>query len=561
MRGLLERGNHRFAAVESEGQAWDFVRENLQIDLVIIELQLQGSLGVDLLQRLRGDSQLPEMPVLIYTARADRNTVKRCLELKVQNFLIKPYEEEQLFQEIGKALTHPWRASLFEEESSFCRMMGYRSDELREEIRGVGKGVDAILPELRIWAEDERVSGIPDRVHELREAAERAGTWGVVAALNGLEECVKAGRRPRLGAAIDSLALSGRFIDLRLAADTPCLGFMSERESGEREAEALRAVWLNAPAQGRCPILRWSQIEQRIDALPGFPVIDSVAAAFQMTATGQPSCMNPLMDLVARDSALSVQLLVAANKAHPAGAGESCIEDARSAVGQLGEMKVAALARNLVVVKQSTLEVPPSFNWPKFWMFNRGVARIAQLICHQLELYSMEPIARTAGELHDIGKLLLAHLEPIGFQIIIEHARTHRLPLREVEPLFVDSTTAQMGAHFADKFGLSRRLAHVIRWIDDPAAATEDARLVAVVSLARAFCEHNGVGASGEYRDPGQPFLADRTKAWAVLEDCVFPSFNLREFERLINARCRVLRMDLAGRERRADAGLLTLAS
>ena len=53
MRGLLERGNHRFAAVESEGQAWDFVRENLQIDLVIIELQLQGSMGVDLLQRLR----------------------------------------------------------------------------------------------------------------------------------------------------------------------------------------------------------------------------------------------------------------------------------------------------------------------------------------------------------------------------------------------------------------------------------------------------------------------------------------------------------------------------
>ena len=222
-------------------------------------------------------------------------------------------------------------------------------------------------------------------------------------------------------------------------------------------------------------------------------------------------------------------------------------------------MKVAAIARSLVVVKQSTLDVPPSFSWPQFWMFQRGVARVAQLICNQLELYSMEPTARTAGELHDIGKLLLAYLEPTGFQVMIEHTRRERMPLRETQKLFMGATTSQMGAHFADHFGLSRRLANVIRWIDDPSQATEDARLVAVVSLARDFCEFNAVGASGNYVNPAEPLWADRTLAWTVLQDCVFPSFNVREFEQLLNTRCRVLRMELSGREHRADAGQVTL--
>jgi hypothetical protein len=183
------------------------------------------------------------------------------------------------------------------------------------------------------------------------------------------------------------------------------------------------------------------------------------------------------------------------------------------------------------------------------------------LICEQLELYSLEPIARAAGQLHDIGKMVLAHLEPIGFQVAIEHCRRHGLPLSEAEKLFFDATSFQVGAHFAEHFGLSKQFSDVMRWIEAPDSATENRRLVAVVSLARDFCDHNGVGASGNPMSKrSAPFWADRSRAWEVLQDCVFPSFNVREFERLITARCRALRMELAGQDHRADNDRVAVA-
>ncbi len=554
MRGMLERGNHRFAAVETEPAAWAFIAEHLRIDLVIMDLRFSDGTGIGLLRRLRADPQFMGLPVLVYTTNASRNDVKTCLEAKVQNFLMKPYDEEVVFQEVEKAVANPWREALFEEERSFCQMMNYRVTDLHKMLRDVGRQCEAVVPKLRHWVEaaaeysGEQGLELPAEVLELKDAAEAAGAWGVVETLSAVQDCAKRGHEAKCPAVFESLVRAARFIDLRLEPDLPCLGFMDEREVGAHEEEKARAVWLNAPEEGRCPMSTWEDLQRRIEGMKGCPVIDSAAAAFKMTATGHPSCINPLMDLVARDPGLSAQMLISVNQSHPVDDERSRIEDARSAVSQLGEMKLAALSGSLVTLDQSTLTVPPNFSWPQYWIFVRAVARVAQHICEQLELYSLEPAARTAGELHDIGKLVLAHLEPIGFQVILEHTRRRRMALAETEKLFLDATSAQMGAHFAERFGLSVRFTNVIRWMAAPESAGEDARLAAVVSLARDFCERAGVGSSGNYVDPEAPFMADQCAAWTVLQDCVFPSFNLREFEQGIFILCRALKSELAGR-------------
>lgn len=554
MRGILDRGNHRLATVDTEPAAWTFIREQVKVDLVILELSLKDGSGIGLLRRLRADSQLKGIPVVIYTARANRNDVKMCLESKVQNFLMKPYDEDVVFQEVGKALAAKWRDALFEEERSFCQLMGYRQHDLHGMLRDLRKSVDGVLPTVRQWADQaanahgDEPSELPDEVAAVREAAEAAGAWGVVSALSNVEAVAKAHQEGRLPAAFESLELAGRMIEHRLDPDIACVGFMNDQEVSEQEHEKLLAVWREAPAQGRCPMMTWDELKPRVEAMTGFPVIDSAAAAFRMTATGQPSCIHPLMDLVARDPGLSTQVLIAVNKAHPAPDARSRIEDARSAVSQLGEMKLAALSRGMITVSQRTLEIPPQFNWSRYWTFVRSVARVSQLICQQMELFSLEPVARTAGELHDIGKLILAHLEPIGFQVIVDEARRQRRPLVELEKQYFDCTTAQLGAHFGQHFGLSERFTQVMRHLANPVEAGEDARLAAVVALARNFCEHAGVGCSGSPVNREETFWADRTPAWEVLQDCVFPSFKLREFERTMLARARGLREELAGR-------------
>jgi HD-like signal output (HDOD) protein len=198
------------------------------------------------------------------------------------------------------------------------------------------------------------------------------------------------------------------------------------------------------------------------------------------------------------------------------------------------------------------MDLPPHLNWSRFWMFQTAVGRVAQYTCHYLEFYHMESQARTAGLLHDLGKLILLQLHPMGFRAILEYAHEHQVPLSTTEKLFLGCTSYEIGARFATRGQLSPHYINVMRWIDTPEAATEDACLVAIVSLSRDLCRHLDVGAAG---DPvlENPLPLNETPEWRVLSDRLFPSFNLREFELQVHGFCQQMRLEFSGKPGRYD--------
>lgn len=542
MQGILARGEHRLAWADSAPQGWSFLRRNPGTDLVFTGLQLEGrGNGLTLIKNLKSDLLLQHTPVVIYTGHADRAAVRSAVALHVQNFLVKPYRDDDIFAEVDKAGAHPWRNRFFAE--SPAPLPPERAALLTELLKSL-EGARAPLAKCEVLADYRPVS---DLVVPLRRQANAAGATIVVETLNRLSTHATEGKWMHWPAALEQLDLAILLVADRLGDQRAAPDFYTPAEISVGAEATERAEWLAAPAANRCPMITWEKLQGEIKALPGCPVIDSAAAAFQMIANGQPSSLQPLMDLVARDPGLSAQLLITANQAHPPTAEDNGrIEDARLAISQLGEVRVEAIARELVVTAERILDLPPAFCWPRFWTFQRGVARIAQFTCRELEFYSLEPTARTAGQLHDLGKLILAHLHPAGFQAILEHVRLQEVPLPEVERLYLGCTTPQIAACFADHFELSRRYAHVMRWIDDPAAAPEDNNLVAIISLARNLCRHNHVGTSG---DPVRenPVPIEETAEWQILRESLYPSFNLRSFETAVHAQCALLRTEFSG--------------
>lgn len=549
MKGILARGSHHLAVTDSASAALALLRRNVRVDLVFTELKLKGDGGLSLIRQLRTNPLFKHVPVVVYTDHADRDAVKRALDLQVQNFRVKPFTDQAIFAEIERATETPWLAEHFEEEKSFCQLMELTPDQLRGMLRDVRTSLLAALSAIEKGARLRDAVLVARAVSPVRAKAEAAGAWGVVDALTQATDCAGKGAWS---------AWPSAFADLESAAEAVAHWLEPQREGPDFPAQdpaaplspivRERAAWLAAATQGGCPLVTREQLQREIDALPGCPVIDSAAAAFQMEANGRPSCINPLMDLVARDPGLTTQMLIAANRAHPPADEFSRIEDARLAVGQLGEMRLQEEARRIAQIDQRIFSVEPGFSWAGYWTFQRGVARIAQLICRDLEFYSLEAIARTAGQLHDIGRLLLARLRPAGFQASIEHARVHRVSLREAERLFLGCTTPQLAAHFADRAGLSHRYAHVMRWIEDPGAATQDKHLVAIISLARDLCRQNQVGESGDpLLETVRPL--EETAEWAILREGLYPSFNLKKFEQQVNAYCAQLRTEFSGHQ------------
>ncbi len=548
MKGILARGNHRFVAVDTALQGWDFIRKNVKVDLVIVGLELKREGGLAFVQKLKADCCLKLLPVLVYTAHGDRETVKSVLDLRVQNFLIKPYQDEVIFAEIAKAVINPWRQQHFEEEKSFCKMMGFTAESLHKMLEDLRTALVVARTPLLRWAGMKGIQPAVDELAILSTKAEEAGAWGVVEYLKMLTEKAQASAWAEFEQNLDGLEFASQLIFRHLNASLVPEDFLSTSElNAENEAQA-RAVWSNAVLENRCPVVNWSQLQREIEALAGCPVIDSVAASFQMTANGHPTSLGPIMDLVDKDPGLAAQILIACNQLKRSGNPDfSPIEDPRIAIGLLGEVRLAAQARGLVIAEERMLLAPPLCSWAHFWMFQIGTARIARYTCTYLELTSLEAPAYTAALLHDLGKLLLLQMHPFAFQAILTHARQNQLPLSAAERHFLSMTTSEMAVHFAEKNGLPPRFINVMRWIDTPAKATEDAELIAIVSLARELCRHNNVGFGGD--TPGSESRPlEETPEWAVLRGSVFPSFDLKKFESQVHAECRQIKHELRGR-------------
>lgn len=553
MKGLLERGGHRMVSVGTVGEAAEFIRANIVVDLVILELNLEGGGGLDLIASLQSDCFLKLLPVVIYSGEVDRATVHRALALQTQNFLLKPYRDDLVFAEIARATANPWRNLHFEEERSFCRQMGFKIDVLHEMLDQLRRLLEGAEPSLRAAAEAQNTKAVLDGLAELQSEAETAGAWGVVAFVGELQELVQTEAAVGFLERLRSMEFAGRMIYCHLHANLVPEAFLSHAELDAKEQAVARAFWFEAPSQGRCPVVPWAATVTAVDRLAGCPVIDTVAAGFQMAANGHPSSLTPIMDLVEKDPGLAAQMLVSANALKHAVEDEfSTVEDPRSAVSLLGEKRLASLGGNMVTIPERHMHLP-SLTWSQYWMFQIGMANMARYVCRFLERPSLESRAFMAGLLHDLGRLLLFKVHPVGSQAILDYAHRERVTLREAERKFLGGTSVDLAVHFAEKHGLPPSFVNVMRWIDAPGAATADVDLVAVVALSRELCQRNGFGRSGETLPAVFPAL-EETEAWRVLGPQVFTGFNLAHFEAKVHAGCLVLQRELRGHREAALA-------
>jgi len=546
MRGILARGQHRFAVTTDLRTAWNFIREQVKVDLLFTELKLKVKEedGILFIQRLRNDPFLKLLPVVVYTDLSDHLLVKKALSLKVQNYFTKPYSDESIFSEIAKAVANPWRHLHFEEERSFCAQMSLQPDQLKQMRQELSSALEANVQFLADCAEGKNHAEVLDRLHELKELAEAAGVWGVVDYLVDLLAKAEVENWYAFLASRDELTYATRLIADHLNPDLVPEGFISEEERKAQLEAKERAIWLGADL-ARGHLVEASEVLLRVDKLPGCPVVDSVAAAFKMTANGQATSLAQMTDLVNKDPGLTAQVLIAANRLEREDM-MTVIEDPKIAIGLLGNIKLCALGQALPIAEERHMNVAP-LSWSQFWMFQMGVAQLSQYICRYLELRELAAQAHTAGLLHDLGKLLLLHLYPFGFQAMIAYARKNAVPLHAAEVKFLGCTTREMGDHFAGKHELPDVFRSVIRWVETPEIASDYRDLVAIVSVARHICLHNHVGHCGEIpKDLNAPI--EGTPAWSVLRERVFPSFNLRKFELLAHGFCRDLKQELTGR-------------
>jgi len=544
MKGTLARAGHRLVAVTKAAEGWQKLRELVKFDLIFSEVKLAEQNGLNFLSQLRADPFLKHVPLVFYTSVMEQVSVKKALELKVQNYLAKPYHDNAIYAEITRALANPWRGQLFEEEASFCKQLGYTAQELYKMRERVMNLIDELILLVPQATRGEMQKQIITAIDTLKGDAETAGCWGVAEYADSLLSLANTGQWAELREVADELTLAKRIIFVRINPEVLPTGFLSDDERKAQEESAQRERWAGANVMKNGPLVDANGLLLTVDTITECPIVDSACASFGMYADGQASHLTQVAEVVSKDPGLATQMLICANRLERE--GMNAVEDPKLAISLLGEQRLNAISKGLLHIEERHFQAPP-FGWPHYWMYLNGVAHVALYTCRAMEFHLAEPVAFTAGLIHDLGKLVLMHIHPHALSAMLNHSKVNKISLHEAEQRYLGLTCRDIAIRWAQNSTLAPSCKSVVRWVECPSKAEADVELVAAVSLARMLCQHNHVGFSGDTPTDRCPPL-EETEAWQVLREKVFPSFQLRTFEHDVHAHCRGLKVTLQGK-------------
>jgi len=100
---LLEADGHKAAVAENGRLALEAIKKN-SFDLILLDVMMPEMNGYQVLEHLKSDVNLRDIPVIVLSALDEIGSVVRCIELGAEDYLPKPFDPVLLRARIGASL-------------------------------------------------------------------------------------------------------------------------------------------------------------------------------------------------------------------------------------------------------------------------------------------------------------------------------------------------------------------------------------------------------------------------------------------------------------------------
>jgi CheY-like chemotaxis protein len=115
----LQKGGiqHRLTLIFDGQEALEFLRRQGKFanaprpDLILLDLQLPKKSGLEVLEEVRGDFKLQNIPVVVMTSSESLGDMQECERLGVESYITKPVDLQK-FLAVVKELKNCWRTDL-----------------------------------------------------------------------------------------------------------------------------------------------------------------------------------------------------------------------------------------------------------------------------------------------------------------------------------------------------------------------------------------------------------------------------------------------------------------
>jgi len=104
LQRLLEDEGYDVIALENPREALDYLSGPSHIDLILLDIMMPGIDGFKFLEEVKASEDLRNIPVIMVTARNDRESQQKALDRGAADYMTKPLDLNQLKELISKYL-------------------------------------------------------------------------------------------------------------------------------------------------------------------------------------------------------------------------------------------------------------------------------------------------------------------------------------------------------------------------------------------------------------------------------------------------------------------------
>lgn len=140
-RHLVRQGHEIKTASEGE-EAMELIQKN-NFDIIILDIMMPKVNGYQVLERLKADEHLRNIPVIVISALENMESVIRCIELGAEDYLPKTFDPVLLQARIGACIE---KKKLRDQEQIYLSTILETQQNLERELTEAGDYVRSLLP-------------------------------------------------------------------------------------------------------------------------------------------------------------------------------------------------------------------------------------------------------------------------------------------------------------------------------------------------------------------------------------------------------------------------------
>jgi len=99
---ILERAGYGVIEAADGVEALARLNEQAAISLVVLDVNMPGMNGLDVLERIQSDHRERNLPVLMLTTEAERTLVERAKKAGAKGWLLKPIKTDLLVSTVSR---------------------------------------------------------------------------------------------------------------------------------------------------------------------------------------------------------------------------------------------------------------------------------------------------------------------------------------------------------------------------------------------------------------------------------------------------------------------------